>query len=150
VFEHISEYYSHKAVTKTKNKTEIESENDSESDDEKNGKGERRIDTDMFGSFLPQYPYWNRTLLFSLIHTKAVNIEDYDPLTEQDLIARIMHIKKRFPEYFNSHRQHIFLYLNLIQNRSFKLLKRILIPTSFLLNSTSSSIYTWKDWKRKK
>jgi hypothetical protein len=50
-----------------------------------------------------------------IIHTKAVNVEDYDPLTEQDLIKKIVniliasekpleYIKERFPEYFKSHR----------------------------------------------
>jgi hypothetical protein len=62
------------------------------------------------------HPYFS-----GIIHTKAVNVEDYDLLTEQDLIGKIVniliasekpleYIKERYPEYFKSHRQHICLY----------------------------------------
>jgi hypothetical protein len=48
-----------------------------------------------------------------IIHTKAVDVEDYNPLAEQDLIGKIVnipiasekpleYIKERFPEYFRS------------------------------------------------
>jgi hypothetical protein len=58
-----------------------------------------------------------------MIHTKAVLVEDYDPLSENDLIRKIVnillfsdksleYIKNRFPEYFNSHKEHIALYRN--------------------------------------
>jgi hypothetical protein len=58
-----------------------------------------------------------------MVHTKAVLVEDYDPLSENDLIGKIVnillfsdkpldHIKNRFPEYFNSHKEHIALYRN--------------------------------------
>jgi hypothetical protein len=58
-----------------------------------------------------------------MVHTKAVLVEDYDPLSENDLIEKIVnilllsdksleYIKSRFPEYFNSHKEHIALYRN--------------------------------------
>jgi hypothetical protein len=58
-----------------------------------------------------------------MVHTKAVLVEDYDPLSENDLIGKIVnilllsdksleYIKSRFPEYFNSHKEHIALYRN--------------------------------------
>jgi hypothetical protein len=58
-----------------------------------------------------------------MVHTKAVLVEDYDPLSENDLIGKIVnlllfsdksleYIKSRFPEYFNSHKEHIVLYRN--------------------------------------
>jgi predicted DNA-binding protein YlxM (UPF0122 family) len=59
----------------------------------------------------------------AMVHTKAKLVEDYDLLSENDLIAKIVnllllsdkpleHIKTRFPEYFISHKEHIALYRN--------------------------------------
>jgi hypothetical protein len=58
-----------------------------------------------------------------MVYTKAVLVEDYDPLSENDLIGKIVnlllfsdksleYIKSSFPEYFNSHKEHITLYRN--------------------------------------
>jgi hypothetical protein len=58
-----------------------------------------------------------------MVHTKAVLVEDYDPLSENDLIGKIVnlllfsnksleYIKSRFQQYFNSHKEHIALYRN--------------------------------------
>jgi hypothetical protein len=60
---------------------------------------------------------------FGMVHTKTVQVQDYDLLSENDLIGKIVnillfsdkpleYIKGRFPEYFNSHIEHIGLYRN--------------------------------------
>jgi hypothetical protein len=60
---------------------------------------------------------------FGMVHTKAVEVQDYDPLSENDLIGKIVnillvsdnpldYIKERFPEYFRTHIEHISLYQN--------------------------------------
>jgi hypothetical protein len=58
-----------------------------------------------------------------MVRTKAVQVQDYDPLSENGLIVKIVnilllsdkpvdYIKERFPEYFSTHIEHISLYRN--------------------------------------
>jgi hypothetical protein len=60
---------------------------------------------------------------FGMVHTKAVQVQDYDPLSENDLIGKIVnillicgkpldYIKERFPECFPTHIENIDLYRN--------------------------------------
>jgi hypothetical protein len=60
---------------------------------------------------------------FGMVYKKAVKVQNHDPLTEKDLIGKIVnvllasykpleYIKERFSEYFNSHLQHIGFYGN--------------------------------------
>jgi hypothetical protein len=65
----------------------------------------------------------NHPFFAGIVHMKAVEVQNYDPLTEKDLIGKIVnilfpsdksveYIKQQFPEYFNSHLEHIGLYGN--------------------------------------
>jgi hypothetical protein len=100
-------------------------------------------------------------LFFSgIIHTIALDVENYNHLTEYDLIGEIVnldvinekpldHIKRRFSEYFNSHLEYICLYRNYCRMKKtfdvkFKLHmnKYNSVPSFTPLNSTSFSTLT--------
>jgi hypothetical protein len=102
-----------------------------------------------------------------LIHKNAVNVEDNYSLTKQNLIARIMDLLIERANILNtSNRVSLSISTSIVntspyikttgqirkilmRNTNYKLLKRILIQISLLLNSTSSSSYTRINCKRK-